>query len=607
MTDEAPAMPVESASKLGFFDRIIGNRIDRSKQHMVYRLVFENAKDHIPGYLLSFMLLAVVSATTGLTAYLMEDVINEIFVNQRQDTLFLIAGAVAAIFIAKGIAAYFSTVTLARIGNNIVARIQRRIFEKLVAQGLDHLGNISLGDILTRFTHNTNAARDVINMLVLSLWRDILSLVALVIVMLIQDITMSLIVLFLGPIAGYVISRLMRAVKSVAKQEIAGIGRMNSVVKETFVGARVVKTFQLEKRMETLMDDAVRTVEVRLNEIARLSSITVPLMEAIAGVSIGLVILYGGWQVVHSGAQPGAFFSFITAVLLAYEPARRLARFNVDFQVRLAGATVVYEFLDEPLTEADLPNAAMLPALKGDIRVDGLSFAYGDVPTLSNVSLTIPSGGVTALVGPSGAGKSTLFSLLLRLYKPSSGQIFVDGHELDQYTIASLRRQVATVSQDAWQFEGTIFENIAAGREGASHEDVFAAAQAANLMEFIDSLPDGFDTQVGEGGSKLSGGQRQRVSIARAMLKDAPILLLDEATSSLDSITEAQVQAALAILVVGRTTLVIAHRLSTIIHAQQIIVMDKGQVVQTGSHDELLQAGGLYNALYAAQFRSQTD
>ncbi|MGY8964002.1 MAG: ABC transporter ATP-binding protein, partial [Rhodospirillales bacterium] len=565
------------------------------------------AKDHIPGYLLSFMLLVVVSATTGLTAYLMEDVINEIFVNQRQDTLFLIAGAVAAIFIAKGIAAYFSTVTLARIGNNIVARIQRRIFEKLVAQGLDHLGNISLGDILTRFTHNTNAARDVINMLVLSLWRDILSLVALVIVMLIQDITMSLIVLCLGPIAGYVISRLMRAVKSVAKQEIAGIGRMNSVVKETFVGARVVKTFQLEKRMETLMDDAVRTVEVRLNEIARLSSITVPLMEAIAGVSIGLVILYGGWQVVHSGAQPGAFFSFITAVLLAYEPARRLARFNVDFQVRLAGATVVYEFLDEPLTEADLPNAAMLPALKGDIRVDGLSFAYGDVPTLSNVSLTIPSGGVTALVGPSGAGKSTLFSLLLRLYKPSSGQIFVDGHELDQYTIASLRRQVATVSQDAWQFEGTIFENIAAGREGASHEDVFAAAQAANLMEFIDSLPDGFDTQVGEGGSKLSGGQRQRVSIARAMLKDAPILLLDEATSSLDSITEAQVQAALAILVVGRTTLVIAHRLSTIIHAQQIIVMDKGQVVQTGSHDELLQAGGLYNALYAAQFRSQTD
>jgi ATP-binding cassette subfamily B protein len=578
----------------------------RAKQSVIYRLVFENAKDHIPGYIIAFILLFIVSATTGLTAYMMEDVINEIFVNRQATMLFVISGTVAAIFIAKGAAAYGNAVILARIGNSIIARIQRRIFDKLIGHGIDYIGAASFGEIITRFTHNANAARNAINMLVVMLWRDVLTLMSLVTVMVLQDPQMSLIVFFFGPFIVYGVMWLMRAVKKIAQQEFAGLARINLIVKDTFIGMKVVKTYQLEPRFKGEMDDAILSVQNRMNAIARISAITVPLMEAFAGVTIALVIFYGGWQVVYYDAQPGAFFSFITAVLLAYEPARRLARFNVDFQVSLIGAKMLYEFLDTPLTEHDTPGAKPLAEVKaGAIRLENVSFAYGESEALRDVSLDIPAGKMTALVGPSGAGKSTLFALLTRLYHPQAGRILLDGTEFAAATIASVRKHIAIVSQDSWLFDGTIAENIACGRDGASEVEIRQAAINANASTFIEALPQGYDTHVGEGGGNLSGGQRQRISIARAMLKSAPILLLDEATSALDSITEAEVQDALGRLIKGRTTLVIAHRLSTVLHADQIVVMNEGTIVEIGTHEALLAQAGLYKALYEAQFRKR--
>ncbi len=570
---------------------------------LLHRLFAENVRKHTLGYVAAFACMALVAATTGASAWIMKDIINRIFIDLDEKMVWLIAGAVLAIYTVKGLSSYGQEVILTRIGNNIVASLQRRIFDHLLRQTLDFYQRFSLGDLATRMSHNAQSARTVIDLVITSFGRDLLSVIALTSVMVAQDPPMSLLVLIVMPAAVIGVASLVKRVKRVMTAELQSLGKIVSTMQETSAGIRIVKAFNLEDRMRRVMGGAIRDVEKRANKIAITSAMTGPLMETLGGFAVAAVVLYGGWNVIERGADAGSFFSFITALLMAYEPAKRLARLNVQFHAGMVGVGLLYNLLDQPIATAETPDAVALSVTRGHVRLDNVTFSYGRAPALAGITLDAKPGSVTALVGPSGGGKTTVFALIERFYDPKSGAVTVDGQDLRAVSFESLRRNISLVTQETFLFDGTIRENIAYGRPNASEADIVGAAIDANAHEFIVDFADGYETQVGEGGGRLSGGQRQRIAIARAMLRNAPILLLDEPTSALDAQSEAKVQEALDRLMRGRTTIVIAHRLSTVRNADMIYVLEKGKVLQSGSHGELIAEGGLYAHLHALQFR----
>jgi ATP-binding cassette subfamily B protein len=571
---------------------------------ILQRLFFENGLRHWKGYTVALLFMGVVAAMTGLSAWLMQDVINEIFIARRAEMIWVIAGAVAAIFIVKGVASYVQTVILSRIGNQIVAEIQMRLFDHVQRQRIDFYDRMTTGQLSMRFSQNARAAREALNLVVTSMGRDLFSLVALCIVMIVQDPMLAGIALLVGPPIAYGEWLLVRKVKSVVKAELLSIAKIITTIQQSAQGAKVVKAFGLEPVMRADMDDAVQDVRERADRIAQVGAATNPLMETFGGLAIAAVIVYGGWRVVYAGGDPGAFFSFITALLMAYDPAKRLARLNIQLQAALVGVSMLYKLLDQDPKIEEAEEARPLRVEGGEVRLETVRFRYREkAPALRGISLTAPAGKVTALVGPSGAGKSTIFALIERFYDPIEGRVLIDGQDLRGVTFESLRENIAYVSQDAFLFEGDIATNIRMGRREAGDAEVEEAARAANAHGFISALPDGYATELGENGAQLSGGERQRIAIARAMLRRAPILLLDEPTSALDAESEAVVAEALERLMEGRTTIVIAHRLTTVRHADVIHVIEDGRVAESGSHAELKAAGGLYGRLYELQFR----
>ena len=576
--------------------------VNRETVGQVRRLIVENALHEWPSFLISFLLLSLVSVMTGASAYLMKDVVNSVFVDQDESAIVLVALAVGSVFIIKGAAMYANTMLVVRLSRRIVASLQKNFFKHMLEQGMGYFTKENAGSLIVRFEGNAQSARLVIEMVAMTFWRDLFSLFSLIFVMVLQNPTMSLVTLLIGPPAVLGVMYLMRRIKDIAKQELTQAALVVAVLKDTLDNIRVVKAYTLEDQRRQDMDKAIKRVEDRVVELSRLSTLTVPLMETLGGLAIAGTILYGGYQVVGEGSDPGEFFSFITAFIMAYEPARRLARFNVDFQRQMFGVGMFFEMIDRTGTDRpdpDLPDARITQAR---VEFKDVDFSYtGDIPALTGINAVFEPGTMTALVGPSGAGKTTVFALLDRLYLASSGQVLVDGQDLAAHSIESIRKNIAIVTQDPLMFDGTIGENIRSGREGATEEDMIQAAKDANAHDFIMELPQGYDTHVGAAGGRLSGGQKQRISIARAIVRDAPILLLDEATSALDTLSEGVVQEALARLAEGRTTVAIAHRLSTIFDADQILVMDQGQIVERGRHDDLISKGGLYQRLYTQQ------
>ena len=576
--------------------------VNRETVGQVYRLVMEHGKQEWPFFLASFVLLSVVSSMTGLSAYLMKDVVNSVFIDKDQAAIYWVATAVGGVFVLKGFCAYMNMMVVVRLSMRIVARLQRKFFASMLHQGMRYFTQENAGTLMARFDGNAQSARVVIEMVAMTLWRDLFSLCSLVFVMVLQNPTMSLVTLLVGPPAVLGVMYLMRQVKEMARDELTQASLIMGALKDTIDNIRVVKAYTLEGQRRAEMDMAIDRVEERTVKINRLSSLTVPLMETLGGLAIAGTILYGGFQVIGEGSDPGEFFSFITAFILAYEPARRLARFNVDFQRQMFGVEMFFEMIDrvgEDRPNPDLPDAQITNA-RVEFRDVGFSYVE-NAPALSEISAVFEPGTMTALVGPSGAGKTTIFALLDRLYLASSGQLLVDGQDLAAHSIESIRKNIAIVTQDPLMFDGTIGANILLGREGATEEEMIQAAKDANAHDFIMELPAGYDTHVGSAGGRLSGGQKQRISIARAIVRDAPILLLDEATSALDTLSEGVVQEALARLAEGRTTVAIAHRLSTIFDADQILVMDHGRIVERGRHVDLINEGGLYQALYTQQ------
>ncbi|MCM5555132.1 ABC transporter ATP-binding protein [Pleomorphomonas sp. NRK KF1] len=567
------------------------------------RLFRSNFRPYAGRYAYALAMMLIVSAATAGSAYIIKEIINKIFIDKNEGLIFTIAGVIVGIYLIKGFATYFSSITLTKIGNSMVARLQRQLYDAVLRQDIAFFQSHALGDIMVRISQNAGAARQAIDLIVMSLGRDLFTLISLVAVMVIQNPVMSFLSLLIAPPAILGVTYLLKKVRTAARKEVMTSAQIVTIVQESVQGIRVVKSFGLEDRLRAAFNVATTNVEKLSNRIAMLGARSSPLMETLGGFAIAFVVMFGGYQIVHYNADPGAFFSFITALLLAYEPAKRLARFNLDLEKALVGVRMMYEVMDLVPELQSAPDAVEATFDRAIVTLDRVDFAYGEAPVLKGLSLTAPENSVVALVGPSGAGKSTVFSLVERFYDPTAGAVLINGTDIRRFTVESLRRHVALVTQDTFLFAGTVAANIADGRPEASRAEIEAAARDANAYDFIMAMPGGFDALVGEGGGNLSGGQRQRIAIARAILRQAPILLLDEATSALDAQAERDIQEALARLMKGRTTFVIAHRLATVRDADIIYVMDKGEVVQKGTHEELMAEGGLYAHLRALQFR----
>jgi subfamily B ATP-binding cassette protein MsbA len=573
---------------------------------LIRRLLAEQGFVHWRKYAVAFTLMAISASCTALSAYLIGDVINQAYVNHNLAGIFILGGITAALFTVKGLATYGHSVLLSQIGNRIVANNQRSVFGKLLNEGIGFFSDRHSTEFIARLSAGAAAATQVINLLITSLGRDLLSLIGLLTVMVVQDPFMSFISLVVAPPAFLVLRKLVRRIYGIARSQFQGGTRILETLQETLQGIRIVKAFTLEDIMRERFDRNVAAVEHEANKMARVSNRASPLMETLGGCAIAIAITYGGYRVIETGATPGQFFSFIAAFLLAYEPAKRLARLNIELNSGLVGVRILFEVLDSPPSEAADDDKPALQIKTPRLEFDDVHFAYrSDEAVLRGVSFVAEPGKLTALVGPSGSGKTTIINLILRFYDAEHGKIAIDGQDIRQVARRSLRQHLAYVGQDVFLFRGTIRDNIAFGKPGASEDEIVAAAKGAYAHDFILSFPRGYDTPVGEHGMQLSGGQRQRVAIARALIKNAPIILLDEATAALDSESELQVREAMEHLCQGRTTVAIAHRLHTVSHADRIFVIEDGQVVESGRHEDLLRKSGRYASFYRLQLKEQ--
>ena len=571
---------------------------------LIRRLITEQGLQHWRRYAVAFTLMAVSAGTTAASAWLLGEVINQTYVNRSVHGIVLLSLVIIALFTLKGAATYGHTVILSKISNAILASNQRRLFAKLMRENVGFFSERHSSEFLARLTAGAQAVTQVLSLLISAVGRDFLSLIGLAAVMVIQDPWMSLGGMLIAPPALFFIRKLVRRIKHLAHDQFTGNADILETMQETLQGIRTVKAFTLEDTMQARIDKSIGVVEANANKMARVQSRSSPLMEMLGGFAIAGCLMYGGYRVIATGATPGEFFSFITAFLLAYEPAKRLARLNIELNSHLIGARKLLEIVDSPATEPDDSDKPALKLTEAKVEFRDVTFAYRSNETVLNrMSFVAEPGKVTALVGPSGGGKSTVLALLLRLYEAKFGAIVIDGQIISDVSRRSLRQQTAYVGQDVYLFRDTIRENISFGRPGASNDEIVNAAKAACAHDFIMGFPLGYDTPVGEHGTQHSGGQRQRIAIARALVKDAPIILLDEATAALDSESEKQVQEAIEHLCQNRTTIVIAHRLHTIMHADQILVVENGTIVETGGHDDLLRRGGRYASFFRLQHR----
>jgi ATP-binding cassette, subfamily B, bacterial MsbA len=586
-------------SRLGKWSEVLATR------SLLWRLLSESLFENRGRYFAAISAMVLVAISTALSAWIMGEIVQAMTHPEDRLRVFMVAGAVVAIFVVKGLSSFAQTVLMARAGNRIVADKQSQLFRRLLNQSIGFFNNTESSQVLLQVTQSAQMARNVIDIIVTGFVRDLLTLFGLIFVMFYQQPVLSLICLVIGPAALFGVRLILVQVRAIMAQEMMGIAEIIRVVQEASVGARVIKAFALDRLMADRMDVAVRQVESRSNKMIRLESATSPLMDTLTGVAIGAIVVLSSSNLFGQEAgTPGQLMSFVTAFIMAYEPAKRLSRMRVSIESGLVGVQMMYNLLDAPLTMTEAADATDLPEGKGHLRLDKVSFSYtGATSVVNDITIDCPAGKTTALVGPSGGGKSTLLNLMLRLYDPSSGSVSIDGHDLQQATFASLRRKVAYVGQDTFLFSANVIENLRVARQDATDAEVIEAAKVAHADEFISQLPNGYQTQIGENGAFLSGGQRQRLAIARAVLRRAPILLLDEATSALDSHSETLVRDALERVTAGVTTIVVAHRLSTVLRADQICYIEAGRVEESGSLTELLAKGGKFRALYDQQFQ----
>ncbi len=549
--------------------------------------------------------MVVGAAATAGTAKLMDPVVNYVFTERRSEYLLPLALTVLATFATKSVANYFEAVLMSSVGLRVIADLQNRLFRQILRLDAAFFHTHTTGSLISRLTNDISAMRYAASDALTGAGKDATSVIFLVFLMFYQDWVLSTATFFVFPLAIIPISRLGKRMRKVTANTQEQMGRLVTYLEQSIQGVRLVKSYGMEEYESRRVNGLVADLQTQIFRATRVRSASSPIMELLGGIAITVVILYGGARVIEGQTTPGAFFSFITALMLAYRPLKSIGSLNTALQEGLAAAARTFSILDLTPAIVDRPGVQDLVVTGGEVRMDSVFFTYdGNRVVLDGLDMLVPAGQTVALVGSSGAGKTTLLNLLPRFFDVTDGRVLIDGQNIRDVSLASLRTNIALVSQEIVLFDDTVRANIAYGNFNATDDEIEAAAQAAAAHEFITALPLGYNTLVGERGMSLSGGQRQRIAIARAMLKNAPILLLDEATSALDTESERQVQIALDHLMQGRTTIVIAHRLSTVTHADVIHVLDRGKVIETGTHAELLAHGGAYARLYDMQFAS---
>jgi len=580
-----------------------------STSYLAKRITRESIVPYWRTFALSAMLMVVVAGTTALHAWLIKPALDAVFVEKDKTALVWIPLAVLAVTFAKGFATYFQLLTMNILSLKITADLRLKVYAHYIKSDIAKLHSKSSGTMMASVLNEVAFIVGLINTVVNGFIKQLLTLIALIFVMFQQSVELSLVAFIGFPLAGYPIYRLGKRLRGMSYKNQEMAGQFHSQMSDTLQYSKLVKAYNCEDFEIKRMSKTITGMFQIGKKIARLSLVASPLVESLAGFGVAAVIWYGGHQVISGETTPGAFFSFFGAMMMAYRPLKSVSSMNSGVQLGLAAATRLYTSFDQKPKIVDKENALDIENVKGEIIFEDVNFKYNkDKVALDKVNLVAPAGKTLALVGHSGGGKSTIMNMILRFYDVNSGSIKLDGHDLRDLTIKSLRDSMSIVNQEVMLFDDTIYENIRYGKANASEEEIIRAAKLAEADEFIQELPKKYQAKIGQNGIRLSGGQRQRIAIARAILYDAPILLLDEATSALDPISEKLIKDALAKLTKDRTTIVIAHRLSTVIHADKIAVVQNGKIVEEGTHQELLDKNGAYADLYHKQFEiSQSD
>ena len=559
-------------------------------------------------FAVSILLMFVVAGTTAAHAYLVKPALDEVFVKKNTAVLVLIPVAIMIITVIKALATYFQMLLMNYINIYITADLRKELYSHFIYSDISDLNRSSSGEMLAKVMMEVNMIVGGITTAVNGFFKQLVTLVVLVGVMFYQSMELALIAFIGFPLAVYPVYKIGKKLRNLSFFNQGINQRFMSQMDDSLQYGKLVKSYNCEAFEANRMNRIIDSIIKMSKKVSRLSLISSPFVEMLGGIGVACVIWYGGLQVLNGTTTPGAFFSFFTAMMMAYKPLKSVSGMNSSIQFGLGATERYFETIDQKPKIKDKPNAKIIKNPKGNIKFQDVYFSYMDDRTaLNGINLNIESGKVIAIVGPSGGGKSTIMSMILRFYDPKSGTISLDNHDLKDITINSLRQSMSVVNQEVMLFDDTIIENIRYGKENATEEQIIKAAKLAEADEFIKDLPDKYHTQIGQNGIMLSGGQRQRIAIARAILYDSPILLLDEATSALDPISEHLIKNALNKLMKGKTTIVIAHRLSTVMHANKICVVMDGKIVEEGTHKELLKHKGEYANLYNKQFELIED
>jgi len=563
-------------------------------------------------FLCALAAMAVYGATDGAIPYVLKRVLDDIFGAQNERMLWLLVWTIIAFAVVRGIFGFLERYLIATVGLNIIRDLRNAISAHLLKLSDNFYSGETSGSLLSRMTNDVLLVKTVLSDVAGSILRDSVRVIALLVVAIYLDPVLGIIAFVGFPLALYPVFRFGKNVKRLSRKGQDQFGGLTALMQEMVLGHRVVQSFNQEGGELARFQRENESITNLFRRAEKYGALSTPVNEVLGSLAIAAVILYGGFSVISGVRTQGDFIAFITSMFLLYEPLKKIGRMNTAFQVGISAAERIFEILDTEPGIIERLDALELKTSRSQIRYENVSFRYplkadGEPeeihPALSRINLDIAAGETVALVGMSGGGKTTLVSLLPRFYDPAGGAIFIDGRDIRDYTLRSLRESIAIVNQHTFLFNQDVRYNIAYGKPDASDSEIAAAAQAANAHEFIMRLPDGYRTVIGEQGLRLSGGERSRIAIARALLKNSPILILDEATASLDSESENLVQQAIDTLMENRTTLVIAHRLSTVRRASRIAVLKRGELVELGTHDELLKAGGEYSKLYRLQFR----